>query len=142
MKKNNPKNQDRVHIKGDVSGQVAIGNSITQTQSIRNAIPQVSKADLETLQNLFETIKAQISQNVSPEQQEKALEKVDELESAITSEKPDLTTMEYVKNWFGRNLPQMAGAVTGLVVHPIVGKLVEAAGEAITLEFKRRFAIP
>jgi len=64
---------------------------------------------------------------------------VQELEEAVTAEKPDLTTMEYVKQWFVKNLPGLAGAVTGVVVNPIVGKLVEAAGDALAAEFRRRF---
>jgi hypothetical protein len=47
--------------------------------------------------------------------------------------------MEYVKRWFVKNLPGLAGAVTSIVVHPIVGKLVEAAGDALAAEFRRRF---
>ena len=50
-----------------------------------------------------------------------------------------MTTMEYVKRWFVKNLPGLAEAVTGVVVHPIVGKLVEAAGDALAAEFRRRF---
>lgn len=142
MAKRNPSKQEHIHIEGDVSGQVAIGHSIHQTQSNMNASLQVTPADFETLRRLFEDVKAQINQTVPPDQQEKALEKVTELETAITNEKPDLTTMEYVRNWFGKNVPQLAGTVAGLVVHPIVGKLVEAAGEALAHEFKRRFEIP
>lgn len=141
MNKLDPKSQKDVHIEGDVSGQIAIGNYINQTQSIKNVSPAVSEADLEALHNLFEDMKIQISKTIPTDQQEKALERVSELEGAITAEKPDLTTMEYVRNWFGKNLPQLAGAVTGLVVHPIVGKLVEAAGEAVSHEFKRRFGV-
>ena len=32
-----------------------------------------------------------------------------------------------------------AGAVTGIIVHPIVGRLVEAAGDAAVAEFRQRF---
>ncbi len=53
--------------------------------------------------------------------------------------KPDLTTMEYVKNWFEKHLPQMAGAIISVLVNPIVGKVVEAAGELAAGELKRRF---
>ena len=74
-----------------------------------------------------------------PEKKDAALERVDELEEAITAQEPDLPTMEYVKRWFVRNLPDLAGAVTSVVVHPIVGKLVEAAGDALAAEFRRRF---
>ena len=62
-----------------------------------------------------------------------------ELEQAVTEKKPDLSTMEYVRSWFLKNLPGLAGAVTSVVVHPIVGKLVEAGGDALVSEFRRRF---
>ncbi len=141
MEKSDAGNARDVHIEGGVSGQIAIGSNINQTQSASNAGLGISEADLEALHSLFEDLKAQISKTVAADQQGQALERVSELEGAVTAEKPDLTTMEYVRNWFGKNLPQLAGAVTGLVVNPIVGKLVEAAGEAISHEFKRRFGI-
>ena len=64
---------------------------------------------------------------------------MNELQQAVAEEKPDLTTMEYVRNWFAKNVPALAGAVTGVIVNPIVGKLVEAAGETLSEEFRRRF---
>jgi TPP-dependent 2-oxoacid decarboxylase len=142
MNKPKPKNQVEGIIEGNVSGQVAIGNKINQTQTIKDSKPDVTEADLEVLHELIENLKQQITATVPGDQQEGALERVSELEEAITAEKPDLTTMEYVKNWFGKNLPQLAGTVTGLVVNPIVGKLVEAAGEVIAHDFKLRFGIP
>lgn len=138
-----PRREDQAHIQvGDVRGQVAIGNTINQIQSITTSSLQVSAEELAALRTLFADVKTQIGQTVPTDQQEKALEKVTELEGAVTAETPDLTTMEYVKNWFGKNLPHLAGAVTGLVVNPIVGKLVEAAGESLAHEFKRRFQTP
>ena len=47
--------------------------------------------------------------------------------------------MEYVRNWFVKNLHGLAGVVTSVIVHPIVGKLVEASGDALVGEFCRRF---
>lgn len=128
-----------VSIGGDVSGQVAVGNHINQTQSIHAAVPNLTEGEFQTLSELFESLKQQVSSEAPVEKKEPALERVVELEEAITAKEPDISTMEYVKNWFIRNVPQLAGAVTGLVVNPIVGKLVEAAGETIAHEFKRRF---
>ena len=62
-----------------------------------------------------------------------------ELQEAITATEPDLTVMEYAKSWFAKNLPQVAGTVASLVVHPIVGKLVGAAGDKLAADFRRRF---
>ena len=67
---------------------------------------------------------------------------MDELEQAITERKPHLSTMEYVRNWFGKHIPGLAGAVVSVVVHPIVGKLVEAAGDLLAVDFRKRFGRP
>ena len=128
-------------ISGSVSGQIAIGENITQTQTVQAASAHVTEADLQTLRDLIADLKAQIASTVPADTQATALEKVSELEEAVTAKKPDVSTMEYVKNWFVKNIPQLAGAVTGLVVNPIVGKLVEAAGETVAHEFKRRFGM-
>ena len=76
MAKSNPRKQEHIHIKGDVSGQVAIGQNIKQTQSITNTTPHVSQADIATLRLLFKDVKSQIGEKVPTEQREKALEKV------------------------------------------------------------------
>jgi hypothetical protein len=144
--KQKPKNSSKkptvnTTISGTISGQVAIGENITQEQTIKVEGSGITEADLVALQKLIEELKEQIASEAPADKQKAALEKATELEEAIIAKKPDIPTMEYVRNWFGKNLPQMAGAVAGLVVNPIVGKLVEAAGETIAHEFKRRFGL-
>jgi hypothetical protein len=129
----------RAVISGDVSGQVAVGKGITQTQTVGGARPEVTEAELAELRQALADLKARVEAEAPPEKKEAALERVEELEEAVTAEEPDLTTMEYVKRWFVKNLPGLAGTVTSVVVHPIVGKLVEAAGDALAAEFRRRF---
>ncbi|HHS98224.1 MAG TPA: hypothetical protein ENK08_10095 [Chloroflexi bacterium] len=129
----------RATISGDVSGQVAVGKGIIQTQVTAEARPEVTEEDLAALRQMLAELKEKVAAEAPPEKKEAALERVQELEEAVTAEKPDLTTMEYVKQWFVKNLPGLAGAVTGVVVNPIVGKLVEAAGDALAAEFRRRF---
>ena len=124
---------------GHVSGQVAVGNGITQVQTTAAPRPEVTEAELAELRQALSALKAQVAAQVPPEKRDAALERVEELASAITAEEPDLTTMEYVKRWFGSHLPGLAGAVTSVVVHPVVGKLVEVAGDALAAEFRRRF---
>jgi len=129
----------RATISGDISGQVAVGKGITQVQSIGATRPQITEADLAKLRQILTDLQAKVAAEALPEKKDAALERVKELEEALTAEEPDLTTMEYVKGWFVKNLPGLAGAVTSVVVHPIVGKLVEAAGDALAAEFRRRF---
>ena len=86
-------------------------------------------------------LEARVEVEAPAEQKQAAVEHVKELGQAITAGEPDLTTMEYVKRWFGKHAPGVAGAVTGVVIHPIVRKRVEASGEALTADFRRRFGI-
>jgi len=130
----------RVEITGDTPGQIAVGKGISQVQSIGAPESQVSEEDISELRALIADLRTELEEKVPPEQREAALERVQELEEAVTAEEPDLTTMEYVKGWFGKNLPSVAGSVTSVVVHPIVGKLVEASGDALAAEFRRRFS--
>jgi len=125
-------------ITGDVTGQVAVGKDIRQRQTIAAPEPP-TEAELEQLRAAFAELKALVQSEAPPDSQAAAAERVAELEQATISEKPDVSTMEYVKNWFSKNLPKLAGAVTGVLVNPIVGKLVQAAGDTVAEEFRRRF---
>ncbi len=130
----------RADIEADVSGQVAVGKDIKQTQTVGGAAAEVSEDDLQELRGQIEALKEKVKAEAPPEKAESAVERLDELERAVVEkDEPDLTTMEYVRQWFGEHLPQFAGAVSSVVVHPIVGRLVEAAGDAAVAEFKRRF---
>jgi hypothetical protein len=122
-----------------ISGQVAVGKNISQTQAIGATQPQATETELAQLHQLLADLKAQVEAQAAPAKKDAALERVGELEEAITAQEPDLTTMEYVNRWFAKHLPKLAGAVTSVVVHPIVGKLVEAAGDTLAAEFRRRF---
>ncbi len=123
---------------GDVEGsQVAVGSEISQTY----VPPVVTAEEMAQLHRMFAELKTKIEQEAPAEEKEKALERVDELKEAVTAKEPDLTTMEYVKNWFGKNLPSVAGSVVSLIIHPVVGKLVEVGGEALAATFRRRFGI-
>jgi hypothetical protein len=136
----NPQTNNRISatITGPVSGQVAVGNHISQV-STRVEAGQPSPAELAVLRQLLAELKQRVVAEAPPEKQPAALERVAELEEAITAEEPDLSTMEYVKGWFARQLPGLAGAVVSVIVNPIVGKLVESAGDMLAGEFRRRF---
>jgi hypothetical protein len=94
---------------------------------------------MQELQEMLAQLKSKVEAEAPADKRAAALERVDELEQAIIEKKPDLSTMEYVKNWFGKHIPGLAGAVVSVVVHPIVGKLVEAAGDMLAVDFRKRF---
>jgi len=143
----------KTNIEGDISGQMAVGNQVTQIgdvsggqvnigENIHQTVTHTTgptQQELEQLHQLLKDLRARVEAEVESDKKDSAIERIDELEKAVMDKKPDLSTMEYVKNWFGRNLPSLAGAVTSVVVHPIVGKLVEAGGDLLVKEFTRRF---
>jgi hypothetical protein len=116
---------------------VAVGSDIHMSSTIRREPP--TAAEREELARLLGELRAQVHAQSPPEQQQAAVTKVAELEEALTQKEPDLDTMAAVRKWFIRKLPALAGAVSGVIVHPIVGKLVSVAGDAAVTEFKRRF---
>jgi hypothetical protein len=132
--------QDRIkaNISGTNYGMVIIGNSNTQVHN-QQVITAPSEEDRASLNQLLAGLRQRVAQEVPTEKQAPALERVGELEEALSVSEPDLSTMEYVKKWFERHLPDLAGAVTGIIMNPIVGKLVGAAGDILALEFRRRF---
>ena len=122
---------------GNNVSQVAVGKNIRQQQNSSSV--EVTEADLKQLSEMFAGLKQQIEQQAPPEVKAAALERVEELQQEITSKKPELSTFDYVKNWFGKNLPGMLGSVTSLIVNPIVGKVVQAASGLAVDALKRRF---
>jgi hypothetical protein len=123
---------------GDGAHDIAAGKQIHQVIG-RPSHKQVTEADLATVRQLFADLKHQIEAQSPAEKKDSALERIAELEEAVIAKEPDLTTMEYVKKWFSKHLPQVAGVVASVLINPIVGKVVEAAGDLAAGELKRRF---
>ena len=122
---------------GDNASQVAVGKNIRQQQNSSSS--EVTEADLQQLRTLFDDLKQQIEQQAPPDKKAAALERVEELHQEITSKKPELSTFDYVKNWFSKNLPGLLGGVTSLIVNPLVGKVVEAASGVAADAIRRKF---
>lgn len=135
----NSNNKIRSTITGNVSGQVAVGNNIAQQRTTAPP-PEITAAEREALRQLLNELRTQIVTQAPNEKRAAALERAAELEEAIANnKKPDLTTMEYVKNWFVKYVPTLAQAVGSIIIHPVVGKLVAVAGDALSEEFRNRF---
>lgn len=128
-----------ISVGRDASGQIAVGNENTQIQT--NAGPPPTQQDLVDLQALVQALKDRIVAEADPADRECALERVGELEQAVTAEKPEVGAVRNVLTWFRKRLPALAGSVVGLLVNPILGKVVEAAGEMAADEFRRRVGV-
>jgi hypothetical protein len=130
---------------GDITGsQVVIGDSNVMIQGnenkvVQNKITGISQAELRKLRNQFTSLKGQINAIAPANKKAAALQKADKLQEAVLSKKPNPAAMAKIRDWFVKNLPSVAGAVTAVVVDPIVGKLVAAAGDAVAGEFRHHF---
>ena len=88
------------------------------------------------LESLFARVRTTVEEQAEPEQREEALAKAAELESAVLAEQPDPGRIRSVLRWFRDYAPQLLGTVVSTVASPVVGKVVEAAGEAIADQFR------
>ncbi len=125
-----------VHI-GSVSGPVHTGKGdiVVGRWDARG----VTAADLEALRALFAGLRERVAAEALPELADEAQAQVDTLEQVTTAKEPDLSTIERVRDWFVEHLPSVAGSVTSLLVNPVLGKVVEAAGDLAAGELRRRF---
>jgi hypothetical protein len=125
------------HITGGVSGQFVQGDGNVQVQSVGKA----TEADVAEVRRIIEELKGRVAAEAPPEKKEEALQQVQELEETLKSKDPQDVPdrLGGVKSWFKRNLPMLAGAVVSVIVNPIVGKVVEAAGTGLAGEVQRRF---
>src|SRR5215510_7878669 len=102
----------RATISGPVSGQVAVGSGITQTQKVTSGSAGVTNEDVLALRALIQNLEAQVAAAAPLDKRSAAIERVREMEEAITADVPDLTTLEYVRQWFGKHVPGVLGSVT------------------------------
>ncbi|HEY1488867.1 MAG TPA: hypothetical protein VGF84_22350 [Micromonosporaceae bacterium] len=124
----------QISVGGAVGGNLVVGNSNQVIGSPTTNYARPTAAELAAFSEAVNAVKTQAAAH-GPE----AAAQLDALHAAVTAPTPDLSTMQRVRNWFVEHLPTMAGAVTGLLIHPVVGAVVRSAGEAVTAEFHRRF---
>jgi hypothetical protein len=129
----------RVDMRGDNYGQFSVGDDNTLIQSNRPPGPPLTEAEMAELRQAVAALREQVAAQAPPDKQAMALGLVDEVEKTVTAKNPEVSTMQYVRKWFTDNLPELAGVVTSLLLSPLVGKAVEAAGGAALAEYRRRF---
>lgn len=125
---------------GPVSGPVHTGQGdiVIQHWEARG----VTAADIEALRQLFADLRAQVATMAPPALAQEAQAQVDALEQEATAERPNVSKMQRVRDWFLKHLPGVAGTVTSVLVNPILGKVVEAAGDIAAEELRQRFGQP
>jgi hypothetical protein len=115
---------------------ISFGN-VTNSQFVTGDYNQVAQTvgltpeDVTALRAVFDDLRANVAAAAPPEQQEEALAQTAELESALVAEQPDPGRVRRALQWFRHHAPQLVGTVVSVVVNPLVGKVVEHAGEAV-----------
>jgi hypothetical protein len=120
---------------GPVYGPAHSGSGYIRVDQLKYGV------EAQDLDELFDIVHKQVAEQAPPDKKEAAQKKVEALKEALTGAEPDLGMVESVVRWFGEQLPQLVGIITSILFHPLVGKVIEAAGELAMAEFKRRFGI-
>lgn len=127
---------------GDVGpgAQVAIGKEIKQT--ITRAPTELTTAERVEIVRLLAELKNQLASLDIPEKKKLVgQEFVGQLEEELTKSEapPDASTIKVAGDWLLNNIPALAGTVASVFASPIVGKVVEAAGDIAAEWVKKRF---
>ncbi|MDQ4041546.1 MAG: hypothetical protein M3141_07320 [Actinomycetota bacterium] len=92
---------------------------------------RLSPEEAAELRGVFEGLRSEVADKAPPGERDEALAQTAELEEAVVAAEPDPGRVERVLRWFKEHAPELAGSVVSVVVHPLIGKIVEGAGEAI-----------
>ncbi len=128
-----------ISVGGNNLGAIWSGNQnrvIINTKT--GAATTLSPEDIRALSATMTSLRDQIAAQVPAAQRDAALQQVDKLQEALLPQ-PKLGRMAEVRDWFIKNAPAVLGAVTAVFTNPIVGKIVEAAGEMAASAFRKRF---
>jgi hypothetical protein len=121
-------------------GQVAIGKEIRQ--SIVEAPVDLTAAERVELDGLLVQLRHQLAESDIPENK-KAVgqEFARQLEKELTrtDKPPDSSVIKVAGKWLLENIPALTGALTSLFLSPVVGKIVEAAGDIAADWVKEQF---
>jgi hypothetical protein len=120
--------------------QVAIGKQIRQVMT--QAPTELTATERTEIDRLLAALKSQLASLDIPESKKLiGGEFVGQLGQELTrmQEPPDASTIKVAGDWLLKNVPPLAGAIASLFLNPIVGKVVEAAGDMAAEWVKNRF---
>jgi hypothetical protein len=120
-----------IQIGSVTHSQVTIGDYNTVTQRVG-----LTPDEAEELKATFAGLRRDVQAQVRPERRDEALAQAAEVEAAVVADEPDPGRFKRALAWFRLHAPQVAGTVASVVASPIVGKVVEAAGEVVAARFK------
>jgi hypothetical protein len=125
-------------------GQVTVGGDIVGRDKIVHgrAPTELTAAERVEIVRLLAELKSQLASLDIPESKKLVgQEFAGQLEQELTrtDKPPDASTIKVAGNWLLDNVPTLAGTVASVFASPIVGKVVEAAGDVAAEWVKKRF---
>lgn len=129
-----------ISVGGNNTGAIWSGNQNRVIVNERTGqATEISAQDVRSLADSIATLREQVANQAPADQRTAAVAQIDKLQEAILP-KPQLSRMQEVRDWFVKHAPAVLGTVTALFVNPIVGKIVEAAGDMAASAFVKRFS--
>ncbi|WP_432073883.1 hypothetical protein [Streptomyces wuyuanensis] len=124
----------------NVTGHTTVGRDNRVVGGIgapAGSVSQVTETQLAELRAEFVRVRELVEGLDDAGEREKgaAVDRLEELEAAVTDGEPDVRTMGRVRTWFAEKVPAALGAVTALLLHPTAALLVQAAGEDVAAAF-------
>jgi hypothetical protein len=120
--------------------QVAVGKQITQTMA--QAPAGLTGAERAEIDRLLAQLESQLAGlDIPADKKLVGQEFVGQLgqELTKTDTPPDASTIKVAGEWLLKNVPALAGTIASVFLNPIVGKVVEAAGDIAFEWVKQRF---
>lgn len=140
----------QVNIGGDVSGQVAVGNTGSTLQvgqvsggqmNVDGAAYRAStitEADVDELRRWITDVRERLSVDAPPALREEAVARLAALQEAIFNQPPDIPAMETSLVWFREHVPRLAGAVLhSIILHPVTRRRAQLSGEDVAAAYRR-----
>jgi hypothetical protein len=130
---------------------IAVGGDVTQVSGDADIIGAVSGSTVVTagrdviihyrdpntsLISLLGSLRREIASQAPAGEKIDALEQVEELEHALQSDQTDFYVFSRIQEWFKKRLPELAGALTSILLHPAVREAVKKQQEVLEDELE------
>lgn len=121
-------------VKGDISGMFAAGQDIEQKQQIQNGPVTDPKVMLEDWTAQLTALKQALADANLPDKTKNVADaRLDDLEEQVKSGKPKQDILDQVGNWFAGHIPELLTAITSLLTHPAVTKMIENGAKTLLI---------
>jgi hypothetical protein len=115
-----------VHVGGNVTGNITVGEG-NVVHIINNSGPD----DVGALRKALEVFKQEVSATAPPEEKEDAASYADMMANAALAKTPNATILSSCRDWFVEHVPAVAESVASILGHPLLGRVLGAAGRAL-----------